>query len=66
LGAQTWPTRLDREIGGEIWVCTTKEQNSRAQLRVKLNRCSGTGKSCERDKNPTFEAEEVVVFGTIG
>jgi hypothetical protein len=60
-GQQCWIEKS----GGEIWVCTTKEQNSGAQLRVKLNRCSETGKSCGRDKDSTFEAEEVVVLGTL-
>jgi hypothetical protein len=66
-GQQCWIEKA----GSDIWVYTTKEPNSDTQLRVKINRFP-KGLSIFRDwqvlrerQDATFEAEEVVVFGTI-
>jgi hypothetical protein len=59
------------KAGGDIWVYTNKEPNSDTQLRVKINRFP-KGLSIFRNwqvlrerQDATFEAEEVVVFGTM-
>lgn len=66
-GQQCWIEK----VGGDIWVYTTKEPNSDTQLRVKINRLP-KGLSIFRDwqvlrekQDATFEAENVVVFGTM-
>ena len=66
-GQQCWIEKA----GGDIWVYTTKAPNSDTQLRVKINRFP-KGLSIFRDwqvlrerQDATFEAEEVVVFGTM-
>jgi hypothetical protein len=66
-GQQCWIEKA----GGDIWVYTTKEPNSDTQLRVKINRFP-KGLSIFRDwqvlrerQDPAFEAEEVVIFGTM-
>jgi len=66
-GQQCWIERA----GGDIWVYTTKEPNSDTQLRVKVNRFP-KGLSLLRDwqvlrerQDAEFDAEEVVVFGTM-
>jgi hypothetical protein len=66
-GQQCWIEKA----GGDIWVYTTKEPNSDTQLRVKINRFP-KGLSIFRDwqvlrerQDAAFEAEEVVVFGTM-
>ncbi|CZT42400.1 uncharacterized protein RSE6_02298 [Rhynchosporium secalis] len=57
--------------GGDLWVYTTKGDNSETQLRVKINRFP-IGLSLMRNwqvlrerQDLSFEAEEVVVFGAI-
>ena len=57
--------------GSEVWVYTSKTPNSEAQLTVKINRFP-KGLSILRDwqvlrerQDSAFEAEEVVVYGTI-
>lgn len=57
--------------GSEVWVSTSKTPNSEAQLTVKINRFP-RGLSILRDwqvlrerQDATFEAEEVVVYGTM-
>ena len=57
--------------GSEVWVYTSKTPNSEAQLTVKINRFP-KGLSILRDwqvlrerQDSAFEAEEVVVYGTM-
>ena len=66
-GQQCWIEKA----GGDVWVYTTKEPNSDTQLRVKVNHFP-KGLSIFRDwqvlrerQDVEFQAEEVVVFGTI-
>jgi hypothetical protein len=66
-GQQCWIEKA----GGDIWVYTTKTPNSDTQLRVKINRFP-KGLSLFREwqilrerQDASFEAEEVVVFGTL-
>lgn len=66
-GEQCWIEKA----GGDIWVYTTKEPNSDTHLNVKINRLP-KGLSIFRDwqvlrerQDATFEAENVVVFGTM-
>jgi hypothetical protein len=59
------------KAGSEVWVYTSKTPNSEAQLTVKINRFP-KGLSILRDwqvlrerQDSAFEAEEVVVYGTM-
>ncbi|KUJ12406.1 uncharacterized protein LY89DRAFT_673387 [Mollisia scopiformis] len=76
LGTNHWELQNGQRCwigkpGSEVWVYTSKTPNSEAQLTVKINRFP-KGFSILRDwqvlrerQDAAFEAEEVVVYGTM-
>jgi hypothetical protein len=75
VGAVNWELKDGQKcwiekVGGDIWVYTRKDESSDTRLRVKINRLP-KGISLFRNwqvlrerQDATFEAEEVVIFGT--